>query len=778
MAVLGAGRGSARHGGWILTVALLAAAGCAAGENHPGLDGGDGGGSFDAMPSTDTGTTDPPDTGMPDAGTDGGPPIARGTCEACETHSDCAVGSYCVSLTVGGRACVPGCNPDIPTCPRAFSCVLDIASGVDQTVCLPVGGTCCVDEDADGYGQGVGCMGADCDDGSASINPAAPEICNGVDDDCDEMVDDPPTDCVSGRCTAVGDGTYEAVAGADCVDAMCSAGTVTPCGLFTCVDGGEAGNTCAVTCAPSGTDDDAYCIASAHCDSGTCVPDQPNGMACDEDSDCASGHCDNGFCCNDGVCCGTTADCPGSGAATTICESPSTCQGSRGETECRDFQCRTTTGIPDDSACGPTTLAKNCGLYQPVYCTGERDQMEPECPTSCTADSQCIDGAHCELGFCVPDRPPGGSCRRNQDCQDGLFCVDGVCCTSACTGTCMACNLPGSEGTCTFIPAMQDPSNECLGFSCAGYYDGFGAGEDACFRRQDVSDFVAACNGAGACITAETMCPLQPRGGLQIDCHNTCQAPVPGTCTGTMPGACRDLDNPADTISCGTGECMRTVQRCVGGLPQTCTPGMPQAETCNGLDDDCNGTPDDGDPRSLCPSASFAQTYMCTSGTCSFTCVLGRYDLNGDYTDGCECADDTHGNACTSPTPLGNLTVGSIMTVTGNIVPNGEEDWFSVGFPASGRGPSQGNPQIRLTGPTASNFVLDFFTNCATAATCGSGSPTGVGSYGFVDNQSSGLNQYIGSHTRAWPSTIVFRVRRTTSTTDCAATAYQVIISR
>src|SRR5690606_26885041 len=145
-------------------------------------------------------------------------------------------------------------------------------------------------------------------------------------------------------------------------------------------------------------------------------------------------------------------------------------------------------------------------------------------------------------------------------------------------------------------------------FSCAGYYDGFGAGEDACYRRQDVSDFVAACNGAGACITAATLCPLQPRGALQIDCHNTCQAPVPGTCTATTPGACMDLDNPADQVTCGLGECSRSVQRCVGGLPQTCTPGTPVAETCNGRDDNCNGTPDDGDPRSLCPSAPFAET--------------------------------------------------------------------------------------------------------------------------------------------------------------------------
>ena len=45
---------------------------------------------------------------------------------------------------------------------------------------------------------------------------------------------------------------------------------------------------------------------------------------------------------------------------------------------------------------------------------------------------------------------------------------------------------------------------------------------------------------------------------------------------------------------CGSGACARkSVGRCTAGAMQTCTPNMPTAETCDGLDNDCNGTIDD-----------------------------------------------------------------------------------------------------------------------------------------------------------------------------------------
>jgi Putative metal-binding motif/Proprotein convertase P-domain len=94
-----------------------------------------------------------------------------------------------------------------------------------------------------------------------------------------------------------------------------------------------------------------------------------------------------------------------------------------------------------------------------------------------------------------------------------------------------------------------------------------------------------------------------------------------GTCDGeVIPGAevCDGADNDCNgtsdegfsAVTCGLGICQVTVEECVDGMPQACTPGTPDpSESCNGIDDTCDGQIDEG-----C-SCTDGMTQSCYSGS-------------------------------------------------------------------------------------------------------------------------------------------------------------------
>ncbi len=131
---------------------------------------------------------------------------------------------------------------------------LEVCDGVDNDcdgVTDPAGSDGCnnwfVDQDQDGYGTynapskclctggpGYATIGGDCNDNNAAINPDATEICNGVDDNCDGIIDPANTSgCtvyysdmdgdgygVSNQleCVCASDGIFTATVGGDCND--------------------------------------------------------------------------------------------------------------------------------------------------------------------------------------------------------------------------------------------------------------------------------------------------------------------------------------------------------------------------------------------------------------------------------------------------------------------------------------------------------------------------------------------------------------------------------
>ena len=488
--------------------------------------------------------------------------------------------------------CTGGRNQSDPPCPTTCHGHADCD---DVAWCDPVSDTCAPDLD-DGESCGDDderCRSGHCQNGFC----CASGDCCATAQDCPGRYSTPPT-CPSPEAC---DGEADV---AVCTDSTCHTAQhvdddsacgptviADDCGAYRSIYCTGASTQTAPHC-PTSCTGDSECDSDAYCDGGhACVPDEPDGGSCSDDGECQSGHCNNGHCCASGMCCAAAGDCDSFDRA-PVCDTPATCQGSRVEGACTaTFQCDLhPPRVADDSGCA-SIEASDCGPYPARICTGMTEQTPPVCPSTCSGDSECDVSAHCDDGHCEPDQGPGGYCDEPSDCNGGLHCVDDVCCNTACNGACEACDLPGSMGTCSAVPGGQDPDNECGQVSCAGYYAGWSG--DNCLGKADVPANVAACNGARACRSTAVECGAQTQaGGVTTHCHDQCQDPTTGTCTGTVAGTCSNV-NPG-TQTCGVGQCQRTAPQCQNGAPATCTPGQPVAESCNDLDDNCNGTIDDG----------------------------------------------------------------------------------------------------------------------------------------------------------------------------------------
>ncbi|ADO75346.1 choice-of-anchor A family protein [Stigmatella aurantiaca] len=199
--------------------------------------------------------------------------------------------------------------------------------------------------------------------------------------------------------------------------------------------------------------------------------------------------------------------------------------------------------------------------------------------------------------FALVKGPDGNTCSSPEECLSGS-CVDGVCCESACTEQCMACNVPGLEGTCspvTGAPSGGRPACASDGSVCGGSCDGTsghcsypGAAVEcrqaSCAANVEIQ--AAFCDGGGACpaptaaactqfVCGATACLTQcttfedcltghycsPQGECLFDVDlPVLQLPAPIVLEGTSPaGAVAVFSATAtDAIS--------------GSLPVTCTP--------------------------------------------------------------------------------------------------------------------------------------------------------------------------------------------------------------
>ncbi len=200
---------------------------------------------------------------------------------------------------------------------------------------------------------------------------------------------------------------------------------------------------------------------------------------------------------------------------------------------------------------------------------------------------------------------------------------------------------------------------------------------------------------------------------------------------------CDGLDNDCDTkadngltpplCSLQDGVCSGSTKPCGGALGwQECTsPDYPPSydvteSTCDGLDNDCDGSVDEGDPSTLCPPPANAATTACSGNCVINSCDSGYYDIDGNYDTGCECADDIFAgnNSCNVSVHFGNLADIDDDLVTSpqaNIPQLGGTDWYK--FTTSDHPFANYNVRIRFVQNSGGSFRFDVYkTSCFTSA--------------------------------------------------------------
>ena len=460
--------------------------------------------------------------------------------------------------------------------------------------------------------------------------------------------------------------------------------------------------------------------------------------ACTCDGECQTGFCVDGVCCSSAcaesckacnlpMSLGECAFIPAgvrptraftcSATAQGTCGTDGTCDGKGG---CRKY--------PKGTSCGPGTCeddavtgarecdgAGNCSvsaarvMCQPYTCDGETGACSFECTTNvqCAASQQCVNQS-CGLS------PPGAKCTSNDRCASG-FCTDGVCCSSACSGTCVSCNQPGSVGRCTPLGAGQpDPAcaaKDASTCGTTGLCDGFGNcsifPKDTICKPATCSGNVLlntarTCDGLGTCRDPELIeCKPYSCDNAAGACNTGCKDDsfcAPGTAcakdaTGKLTcGKKQNGQSCADASECGSGQCVDGVcceSSCTGACRSCDLPGSPGRclnvataspdphNTCQSLGSASCGT------NGLCDGSGACQKYpvgtvcapeSCEAGshspasTCNASgqCVASNAIACKPYV----CNGDTCFNSCSSDI---QCTTGSCSRNSCGLKGNGQE---------------------------------------------------------------------------------------------------------
>jgi hypothetical protein len=287
-------------------------------------------------------------------------------------------------------------------------------------------------------------------------------------------------------------------------------------------------------------------------------------------------------------------------------------------------------------------------------CDGIVDEADPELGADCavgvgacesTSVLDCVDAEMVCLA--VAGDPADEVCNdADDDCDGatdeafedlGMPCAEGVgACAVDGTTVCgpeggTTCDAePGAPG----VETCDGTDEDCDGAvdeDFEGVGDACSAGIGGCLR-----DGVVACNddGVPACDAVAGALVDELCNGVDDDCDEATDETFDALGTGCQVGV--GVCERRGAVACGED----------GGTTCDVAPGDPVDETCNGIDDDCDETTDEGEPQLVehcgaCGNACDIPGAVadCVESTCVFVrCAEGRLDLDGDTANGCEGA--------------------------------------------------------------------------------------------------------------------------------------------